>query len=221
MVPPKLYGTTQAKFGGELLRGARARLQQAGDLVFVAAFAAAQNFRRCGMRASAFPPSPATVGAGASDETGPSAPERVALLRGEEEEELAGASAPADPILRLDARADAADPETPKRRAGKPLLYREATDFMGRTRRYYSAAEVARHSSADDCWLISHGRVYNVTAFLRLHPAGEMAILRHGGQDSTVDFDFHPSRAQAMWAPFLLGYLEPKDGGGDQSCSVM
>ena len=172
------------------------------------------------MRASAFPPSPATVGAGASDETGPSAPERVALLRGEEEE-LAGASAPADPILLLDARADAADPETPKRRAGKPLLYREATDFMGRTRRYYSAAEVARHSSADDCWLISHGRVYNVTAFLRLHPAGEMAILRHGGQDSTVDFDFHPSRAQAMWAPFLLGYLEPKDGGGDQSCSVM
>ena len=99
------------------------------------------------MRASAFPPSPATVGAGASDETGPSAPERVALLRGEEEEELAGASAPADPNLRLDARADAADPETPKRRAGKPLLYREATDFMGRTRRYYSAAEVARTSS--------------------------------------------------------------------------
>ena len=51
------------------------------------------------MRASAFPPSPATVGAGASDETGPSAPERVALLRGEEEEELAGASAPAGSIV--------------------------------------------------------------------------------------------------------------------------
>ena len=60
---------------------------------------------------------------------------------------------------------------------------------------------MARHSSADDCWLISHGRVYNVTAFLRLHPAGEMAILRHGGQDSTVDFDFHPSRAQAISSP--------------------
>ena len=42
------------------------------------AFAAAQILR-CGMRASAFPPSPATVGAGASDETGPSAPERAAL----------------------------------------------------------------------------------------------------------------------------------------------
>ena len=44
-----------------------------------------------------------------------------------------------------------------------------------------------------------------------------MAILRHGGTDSTTDFDFHSTRAQRMWSPYLLGYV---DSGSSRDCIV-
>ena len=65
-----------------------------------------------------------------------------------------------------------------------------------------------------------HNKVYDVTAFLSRHPAGEFAILRHGGTDSTIDFDFHSSKAQRMWAPYLVGYLDTKGGGRGGDCVV-
>ena len=102
----------------------------------------------------------------------------------------------------------------------RPVSY-ETVDLLGRRRRIFPRNECARHCQEDDCWLIAHNRVYDVTKFLSHHPAGDAAILRKGGTDATIDFDFHSSRAQKMWAPFLIGYTEPikgKDGGGD--CTV-
>ena len=94
-------------------------------------------------------------------------------------------------------------------------------DFLGRRRRYFSRAECAKHNTREDCWLISHGKVYAVTAFLSRHPAGEYAILRHGGTDSSTDFDFHSPKAQRMWAPFVIGYAEPLAGAaGSSDCVV-
>jgi cytochrome b involved in lipid metabolism len=34
----------------------------------------------------------------------------------------------------------------------------------------YSLAEVAAHNTAEDCWIIVHGKVYDVTKFLNEHP---------------------------------------------------
>ena len=81
------------------------------------------------------------------------------------------------------------------------------TDYLGRTRRYFEQSEICKHCTANDCWLVAHGKVYDVMAFLSRHPAGEFAIVRHAGTDSTVDFDFHPMKAQKMWDPYLLGYV--------------
>jgi len=81
---------------------------------------------------------------------------------------------------------------------------------------YYTMEEVARHNKADDCWLVAHGRVYDVTSFVALHPAGATAILRHAGAESTRDFDFHSSGARNMWKEYIIGYVDD----GSSRCIV-
>ncbi len=88
----------------------------------------------------------------------------------------------------------------------------ERADALGRRRRIFTRKECALHNQRHDCWLIAHGKVYDVTTFMSRHPAGEMAILRKGGSDATFDFDFHSSRAQKMWAPLMIGHAEPLPG---------
>merc|ERR1712216_283568 len=50
-------------------------------------------------------------------------------------------------------------------------------------------SEVAKHASAGDCWIVLHGRVLDVTAFLSQHPGGEKVLLGKGGTDATAAFD--------------------------------
>jgi cytochrome b involved in lipid metabolism len=38
------------------------------------------------------------------------------------------------------------------------------------TQKVYTLAECKEHSSEKDCWLVIHGKVYNVTEFLDEHP---------------------------------------------------
>ena len=77
--------------------------------------------------------------------------------------------------------------------------------------------EIRKHNKEDDCWLVSHGKVYDVTPMIRLHPGDIGAILRHGGQDSTIDFDFHGKRARKLWDKYLIGRLE---GYANPMCSI-
>ncbi|KAF2396121.1 hypothetical protein EJ06DRAFT_534252 [Trichodelitschia bisporula] len=56
-----------------------------------------------------------------------------------------------------------------------------------------TGADVAQHSSADSCWVIVHGRAYDVTEFLPEHPGGSKIILKYAGKDATEEFDpIHP-----------------------------
>ncbi|EER28546.1 cytochrome b2, mitochondrial precursor, putative [Coccidioides posadasii C735 delta SOWgp] len=53
--------------------------------------------------------------------------------------------------------------------------------------------EVARHNSADSCWVIVHGKAYDVTDFLPEHPGGQKIILKYAGKDATEEFEpIHP-----------------------------
>ncbi|KAF1842485.1 uncharacterized protein K460DRAFT_320579 [Cucurbitaria berberidis CBS 394.84] len=53
--------------------------------------------------------------------------------------------------------------------------------------------EVAKHSSRDSCWVIVHGRVYDVTEFLPEHPGGPKIILKYAGKDATEVYEpIHP-----------------------------
>lgn len=45
--------------------------------------------------------------------------------------------------------------------------------------------EVAKHNKPDDCWVILHGFVYDVTCYLNVHPAGPPCIMLDAGADIT------------------------------------
>ncbi|PHH78590.1 hypothetical protein CDD80_6632 [Ophiocordyceps camponoti-rufipedis] len=53
--------------------------------------------------------------------------------------------------------------------------------------------DIAKHNSAESCWVIIHGKAYDVTDFLPEHPGGQNVILEHAGKDATEEFDpIHP-----------------------------
>jgi len=49
-------------------------------------------------------------------------------------------------------------------------------------------AEISKHSTADDCWLIISDKVYNVTSYIASHPGGPEAIILNCGKDATTAF---------------------------------
>ncbi|KAF1837283.1 L-lactate dehydrogenase [Decorospora gaudefroyi] len=53
--------------------------------------------------------------------------------------------------------------------------------------------QVAAHDKADSCWVIVHGRAYDVTEFLPEHPGGSKIILKYAGKDATEAYEpIHP-----------------------------
>ncbi|KAI9700627.1 MAG: hypothetical protein M1836_001994 [Candelina mexicana] len=53
--------------------------------------------------------------------------------------------------------------------------------------------EVAKHNSRESCWVIVHGRAYDVTDFLPEHPGGPKIILKYAGKDATEEYEpIHP-----------------------------
>jgi uncharacterized protein YjdB len=74
----------------------------------------------------------------------------------------------------------------------------------------YTLADVAKHNSSTDCWIVlNKTEVYNVTAFLSVHPAGPAPITPFCGKDATTAFNNvgHSSSAVAMEATYLIGNL--------------
>merc|ERR1712127_532020 len=63
-------------------------------------------------------------------------------------------------------------------------------------------AEVAKHNTKADCWVVVNGEVLNVTKFLSDHPGGELAILTFAGKDATEEFNMiHPPDVIPKYAP--------------------
>ena len=87
------------------------------------------------------------------------------------------------------------------------------------TTRVIAASEVARHNSCEDCWIMAHGRVYDVTTYIFQHPGGAGAILRNAGTDATAHFDFHSKASQKMWASRQIGVVD-RPSNGDGSCII-
>ena len=55
----------------------------------------------------------------------------------------------------------------------------------------FTSAEVAKHDTAEDCWIVYKGKVFDVTSYLasNKHPSGNQEIIEWAGQDCTAAFD--------------------------------
>ncbi|CDO93507.1 unnamed protein product [Kluyveromyces dobzhanskii CBS 2104] len=68
-----------------------------------------------------------------------------------------------------------------------------------------SPAEVVKHSSPDDCWVVIDGYVYNLTEFIGAHPGGPAIIKNNAGKDVTKIF-------APIHAPDVIEkYIAPKN----------
>jgi L-lactate dehydrogenase (cytochrome) len=47
-----------------------------------------------------------------------------------------------------------------------------------------NGAEVAKHNSKNDCWIVLDSKAYDVTSFLSEHPGGAPIILKNAGSVS-------------------------------------
>lgn len=74
----------------------------------------------------------------------------------------------------------------------------------------YTFDEVAKHNEVKDCWLIIHGKVYDVTPFVKYHPGGVEVLLSATRKDATNDFEdiHHSSSAREMMEPYFVGEVD-------------
>ncbi|CAI2179633.1 19778_t:CDS:1 [Funneliformis geosporum] len=78
--------------------------------------------------------------------------------------------------------------------------------------RLISAQEISEHNKREDCWVIIHGKVYDLTNFLPEHPGGIKVILNQAGKDATAAFDpIHPLDIIQKYLPpeVCLGEVDP------------
>jgi len=71
-----------------------------------------------------------------------------------------------------------------------------------------NSADVAKHNTKNDCWVIINGRVYDVTAFLPDHPGGDV-LLEGAGRDATQLFEdnLHSEEARKILQRYIVGEL--------------
>lgn len=74
----------------------------------------------------------------------------------------------------------------------------------------YTAADVAKHASSADCWMILNtSKVYNLSAYTAMHPGGQGSISNYCGKNGDPGFASVPHHADAVaaQAPYLIGSL--------------
>jgi fatty acid desaturase len=84
--------------------------------------------------------------------------------------------------------------------------------------RIFTADEVALHNKLDDCFVVVHGKVFDVTDFLGRHPGGAQALAKEGraGQDVTSHFVRigHSDDAKKILSGMQIGILSDLEQGG-------
>ncbi|MFA6177484.1 MAG: cytochrome b5 domain-containing protein [Candidatus Paceibacterota bacterium] len=78
-----------------------------------------------------------------------------------------------------------------------------------------SKAELAKHNSSQNCWLLISGKIYDVTSYINQHPGGASTIIPNCGTDATTAYDTkgrpngspHSSNAEALLANYFIGNL--------------
>ncbi|XP_021893369.1 cytochrome b5-like [Carica papaya] len=74
----------------------------------------------------------------------------------------------------------------------------------------FTFEDLANHKSRGSCWLLIHGKVYDVTSFMEEHPGGEEVLLAATGRDATDDFEDvgHSDEARALMPNMYIGDID-------------
>lgn len=79
--------------------------------------------------------------------------------------------------------------------------------------REFTRAEVAKHATENDCWIVYKNEVFDVTSFVHLHPAGPNYLLDYAGEDTSMEFDQvgHSELASKQLQSFKIGNVAESD----------
>ncbi|KAI8340392.1 cytochrome b5-like heme/steroid binding domain-containing protein [Blakeslea trispora] len=96
-------------------------------------------------------------------------------------------------------------------------MYKQACQRLDRINQHlinpkprYTTAEVSKHNTPNDCWIIINNKVIDATQFLSDHPGGERSILFYAGKDASKEFNrIHMPNVIFQYAPkSILGTIE-------------
>ncbi len=103
------------------------------------------------------------------------------------------------------------DEEDEEVSTGEPLVVPAQPPATVPSQASFTAAQVATHNSAANCWVIVSGGVYDVTEYIPYHPGGASKISRRCGRDITSDFnsvsDHRRKNAMGVLEPYAVGTL--------------
>lgn len=72
----------------------------------------------------------------------------------------------------------------------------------------YKWDEVHKHVSRNDCWMVIHGKVYDVSSWVEKHPGGDL-IMQGAGREATPFFvPYHPSKVTSLLKKYEIGEVE-------------
>jgi fatty acid desaturase len=74
---------------------------------------------------------------------------------------------------------------------------------------FYGWSEVVKHDKPEDCWIVVHGKVYDVTEWVPKHPGGKVIYDGAGGDCSAVWESYHPLSTINKGIPtrYLIGEI--------------
>ncbi|KAI9217959.1 hypothetical protein BC828DRAFT_339358, partial [Blastocladiella britannica] len=94
-----------------------------------------------------------------------------------------------------------------------------------------SAAEVAKHTTEHDCWIVYRRKVYDISLFLHDHPGGPELIVEYAGKDVAAlmndrDIHEHSEGAFDILDDYYIGRLESNgdstdDEGSDSGTDIV
>ncbi|KAI8070055.1 cytochrome b5-like heme/steroid binding domain-containing protein [Gongronella butleri] len=75
----------------------------------------------------------------------------------------------------------------------------------------YTLEDLKEHKSLEDAWTAIHGKIYNITPYMKFHPGGVKDLLRVAGRDGTRLFMLTHAwvNAEFMLDKCLVGFLVP------------